>query len=78
MTLVPWIEKKELSDEERCLSKKFAAEREALFSAAGFLEVPIFEKSTKGWICVTGKKASDHARSFGRRDMRFYADVLVR
>jgi|SRR5580704_15730420 ubiquinone/menaquinone biosynthesis C-methylase UbiE len=33
-----------------------ADEQRALFSAAGFKDVQIFEEPSKGWICATGKK----------------------
>jgi SAM-dependent methyltransferase len=33
-----------------------ANDQRALFSAAGFKDVQIFEEPSKGWICATGKK----------------------
>jgi SAM-dependent methyltransferase len=32
-------------------------DQRALFSAAGYVDVQIFEERSKGWICVTGRKA---------------------
>jgi len=39
----------------RCASLS-ANDQRALFSAAGFKDVQIFEEPFKGWICATGKK----------------------
>jgi ubiquinone/menaquinone biosynthesis C-methylase UbiE len=33
-------------------------EQRALFSAAGYTDIQIFEERSKGWICVIGKKAA--------------------
>ena len=35
-----------------------ADEQRALFSAAGYTDIQIFEERSKGWICATGKKGS--------------------
>ena|ERR1700722_4864867 len=32
-------------------------DQRALFSAAGYVDVQVFEERSKGWICATGKKA---------------------
>jgi len=36
-------------------------DQRALFSAAGYIDVQIFEERTKGWICATGKKPSPNS-----------------
>jgi hypothetical protein len=35
-----------------------ADDQRALFSAAGFKDIQIFQEPSKGWICATGKKGS--------------------
>jgi SAM-dependent methyltransferase len=33
-------------------------EQRELFSSTGYVDIEIFEETTKGWICATGKKLS--------------------